>query len=75
MLEGGHLDVASGEYLAELTMLIPWKSKQRNAETGYATTFLRRMEEAAGEALEKRVRIVTKSGGLNRFVCRHRAIF
>jgi Acyclic terpene utilisation family protein AtuA len=65
MLEGGPIDVLTGEYLAELTMLILWKSRLKDPDAGYATTFLRQMEEVAGLALERGVKIVANAGGLN----------
>jgi hypothetical protein len=65
MLEGGPIDVLTGEYLAELTMLILWKSRLKDPDAGYATTFLRQMEDVAGLALERGVKIVANAGGLN----------
>jgi hypothetical protein len=65
MLEGGPIDVLTGEYLAELTMLILWKSRLKDPEAGYATTFLRQMEEVAGIAIDRGVKIVVNAGGLN----------
>jgi len=65
MLEGGPLDFLTGDYLAELTMLILWKGRQRDPSAGYAVTFLRQLEDVLGLALEKGVRIVVNAGGLN----------
>jgi hypothetical protein len=65
MLEGGPIDVLTGDYLAELTMLILWKSRLKDPEAGYATTFLRQMEEVAGLALDRGVKIVANAGGVN----------
>ncbi|WP_224244722.1 acyclic terpene utilization AtuA family protein [Hyalangium gracile] len=65
MLEGGQLDVLTGDYLAELTMLILGRDRMKDPELGYAKTFLRQMEQCLGLALEKKVRIVANAGGLN----------
>ena len=65
MVEGGPIDFLTGDYLAELTMLILWKSAQRSAGTGYATTFLRQMEEVLGTCVDRGIRVVTNAGGLN----------
>jgi hypothetical protein len=65
MLEGGELDVLTGDYLAELTMFILGRDKLKDASTGYAKTFLRQMEDCLGLALEKNVKIVANAGGLN----------
>ncbi|HSQ65145.1 MAG TPA: acyclic terpene utilization AtuA family protein [Polyangiaceae bacterium] len=64
MLEGGPLDVLTGDYLAELTMLILGRDRMKDPRAGYAKTFHRQMEECLGLAIEKGVRIVTNAGGL-----------
>ncbi|MFG2329596.1 acyclic terpene utilization AtuA family protein [Streptomyces sp. NPDC048604] len=65
MLTGGELDVLTGDYLAELTMLILGRDRMKDPAAGYAKTFLRQMEEGLGLAHERGVRIVTNAGGLN----------
>jgi Acyclic terpene utilisation family protein AtuA len=65
MLEGGELDVLTGDYLAELTMLILARDRARDPGSGYAKTFLRQMEDTIGLALDRGVAIVTNAGGLN----------
>jgi hypothetical protein len=64
-LEGGPLDVLTGDYLAELTMLILGKDTMKDPALGYARTHLRQLEDCLGLALEKGVRIVSNAGGLN----------
>ncbi|MBV1936837.1 DUF1446 domain-containing protein [Streptomyces sp. BV286] len=65
MLTGGPLDVLTGDYLAELTMLILGRDRLRDPAGGYARTFLRQLEECLGLAHERGVRIVANAGGLN----------
>ncbi|HEV3012371.1 MAG TPA: acyclic terpene utilization AtuA family protein, partial [Actinomycetota bacterium] len=65
LLEGGPIDVLTGDYLAELTMLILWRSRARDPAKGYATSFLAQMEECLGLAVDKGVRVVANAGGLN----------
>jgi len=65
MLEGGELDVLTGDYLAELTMLILGRDRLRDPGLGYARTFLRQLEDCLGIALDKGVTIVANAGGLN----------
>lgn len=65
MLEGGQLDVLTGDYLAELTMLILGRDRMKDPSTGYAKTFLRQMEQCLGLALDKKVKVVVNAGGLN----------
>lgn len=65
MLTGGDLDFLTGDYLAELTMLILGRDRMKNPDRGYAKTFLTQLEECLGLAREKKVRIVANAGGLN----------
>jgi hypothetical protein len=65
MLTGGPLDVLTGDYLAELTMLILGRDRLKDPGLGYARTFLRQLETGLGEALDRGVRIVSNAGGLN----------
>ncbi|MFD6274320.1 acyclic terpene utilization AtuA family protein [Streptomyces sp. NPDC060209] len=65
MLTDGPLDVLTGDYLAELTMLILGRSRLKDPERGYASTFLRQLEESLGLAHERGVKIVANAGGLN----------
>ncbi|HTX29143.1 MAG TPA: acyclic terpene utilization AtuA family protein [Streptosporangiaceae bacterium] len=61
----GPVDVLTGDYLAELTMLILWKARRKDPALGYATTFLRQLEEVLGTCLERGVKVVANAGGLN----------
>ena len=65
MLTGGDLDVLTGDYLAELTMLILARDRMKDPARGYARTFLGQLEECLGTAIESGVRIVANAGGLN----------
>src|SRR5882724_10000417 len=65
MLSGGELDYLTGDYLAELTMLILARDRAKSPERGYAKTFLVQLEDCLGTALDRGVRIVANSGGLN----------
>ncbi|RYY44344.1 MAG: DUF1446 domain-containing protein, partial [Actinomycetales bacterium] len=65
MLEGGDLDYLTGDYLAELTMLILGKDQMKDPSAGYAKTFVRQLEDGLALALEKGVKVVTNAGGLN----------
>jgi hypothetical protein len=65
MLTGGPLDVLTGDYLAELTMLILGRDRLKDPALGYARTFLKQLESGLGEALDRGVKIVSNAGGLN----------
>ena len=65
MLEGGQLDYLTGDYLAELTMLILGRDRMKDTSLGYAKTFVKQMTESMALAKELGVKIVTNAGGLN----------
>ena len=65
MLEGGELDVLTGDYLAELTMLILARDRMADSATGYARTFLAQLRDCLRLALDRGVRIVANAGGVN----------
>jgi len=65
LLEGGDVDVITGDYLAELTMLILGKDRLKDPTLGYARTFVTQVGDCLELALEKGVRIVANAGGLN----------
>ena len=65
MLEGGELDVLTGDWLAELTMLILLRDKIKDESTGYAKTFLRQVQDCLALALDRGVTLVANAGGVN----------
>jgi len=65
MLTGGELDFLTGDYLAELTMLILGRDRMKYPERGYAKTFMTQLEQCLGLAHDRGVRIVANAGGLN----------
>ncbi|MFN2539757.1 MAG: acyclic terpene utilization AtuA family protein [Mycobacteriales bacterium] len=65
MVEAGPIDVLTGDWLAELTMLILFKDRLKNPDGGYAKTFVRQMEQVMGTCLERGIKVVANAGGLN----------
>ena len=66
MVDGGPIDVLTGDYLAELTMAILFNQKlQRGEDKGYVGTFLKQIKEIVASCKEKNIKIVTNAGGLN----------
>ncbi|MDP6377372.1 MAG: DUF1446 domain-containing protein [Pseudomonadales bacterium] len=66
MVEGGPIDVLTGDYLAELTMSILYAQIQTRGENmGYVGTFLKQVKEVAKTCAEKGIKIVSNAGGLN----------
>ena len=66
MVDGGPIDVLTGDYLAELTMAILYNQQQtRGQHMGYVGTFLKQVKDVMGTCLEKNIKIVSNAGGLN----------
>jgi hypothetical protein len=65
MVQGGPIDFLTGDYLAELTMAILFRTKMKDPNGGYVSTFLKQMEQVMGECLDKKIRVVANAGGLN----------
>ncbi|HYZ98113.1 MAG TPA: acyclic terpene utilization AtuA family protein, partial [Acidimicrobiales bacterium] len=70
MVEGGPIDVLSGDWLAELTMLILARTRARRGPgTGYARTFVQQMEQVMGACLDRHIKVVSNAGGLDPAGC------
>ncbi len=65
LVEGGPIDVVTGDYLAELTMLILWRTRQKDPDRGYARSFLRQARDILEPCARQGIRIVVNAGGLN----------
>ncbi len=66
LVDGGPIDVLTGDYLAELTMTILYNQKlQRGEDRGYVGTFLKQIKEVAKSCKEKNIKIISNAGGLN----------
>ena len=65
MVEGGPIDVLTGDWLAELTMLILQRIRAKRPGQGYARTFVAQMEQVMGTCLDKGIKVVSNAGGLD----------
>ena len=65
MVQGGPIDALTGDWLAELTMLILSRIQAKAPGAGYARTFVTQMEEVMGECLDKNIKVVSNAGVLN----------
>ncbi|HVN72707.1 MAG TPA: acyclic terpene utilization AtuA family protein [Desulfomonilia bacterium] len=65
MVQGGPIDFLTGDYLAELTMAILFRTKMKDPNGGYVPTFLKQMEQVMGECMDRKIRVVANAGGLN----------
>jgi Acyclic terpene utilisation family protein AtuA len=63
MVDGGPIDVLTGDWLAELTMYILHKTRQRSG--GYAHSFLRELEDVLPTCVERGITVVSNAGGLD----------
>jgi hypothetical protein len=65
MVEGGPIDVLTGDWLAELTMLILSRIQSKRPGQGYARTFVSQMEQVMGTCLDRGIKVVSNAGGLD----------
>jgi len=65
MVEGGPIDVLTGDWLAELTMLILARKRAKRPSGGYAQTFVKQMEQVMGTCMDKGIKVVSNAGGLD----------
>ncbi|HSP28524.1 MAG TPA: acyclic terpene utilization AtuA family protein, partial [Ilumatobacteraceae bacterium] len=65
MVEGGPIDVLTGDWLAELTMLILSRIRAKQAKGGFARTFVAQMEQVMGTCLDRGIKVVSNAGGLS----------
>ena len=66
LVEGGPIDVLTGDYLAELTMGILYSQRlKRGEDKGFVGTFLKQYKDIAKICQSKGIKIVVNAGGLN----------
>jgi Acyclic terpene utilisation family protein AtuA len=69
MVDAGPIDVLTGDWLAELTMLVLAKNMLRDPAAGYARTFVTQMEQVMGDCLDRGIKVVSNAGGLSPTGC------
>jgi hypothetical protein len=65
MVMDGDIDFVTGDYLAEVTMLILGRQRMKDPTAGYAKAFLRQLEPVLATILARKIRVVVNAGGLN----------
>ncbi len=65
MVEGGPIDALTGDWLAELTMLVLARTQAKRPGSGYARTFVTQMEQVMGTCLDQGIKVVSNAGGLD----------
>ncbi|HWL39309.1 MAG TPA: acyclic terpene utilization AtuA family protein [Gemmatimonadaceae bacterium] len=68
-VEGGPIDYLMLDYLAEVTMSILQKQKERDSSLGYARDFVGAMESVLPAVIERGVKVIANAGGVNPPAC------
>jgi len=68
-IEGGHIDYLTGDYLAEITMIVLAKQKKKDPEAGYAHDFVQTIAKVLQQIEEKGITVITNAGGINPRAC------
>lgn len=74
LIEGGPLHYLTMDYLAEVTMSIMQRQKQRNPERGYATDFVHLMEQILPTVVERDIKVIASAGGVNAHACQQAVV-
>ncbi len=68
-VEGGPVDYLMLDYLAEVTMSIVQKQKERDPRMGYARDFIGAMGSVFPAVAERGVKVIANAGGVNPMAC------
>src|SRR6185436_7557031 len=68
-VEGGQVDYLMLDYLAEVTMSILQKQKERDPAMGYARDFIGAVESVLPAVVDRGVKIIANAGGVNPHAC------
>lgn len=68
-VEGGPVDYLMLDYLAEVTMSILQKQKERDPKMGYARDFIGAIESVLPGIVERGVKVIANAGGVNPRTC------
>jgi hypothetical protein len=69
MVDDGPIDVLTGDWLAELTMLILARTQAKRPGGGYARSFVTQMEQVMGTCLDRGIKVISNAGGLDPAGC------
>ncbi|MCD0449234.1 DUF1446 domain-containing protein [Actinocorallia sp. API 0066] len=69
MVDGGPIDVLTGDWLAELTMGLLGRQLLKDPDAGYARTFVKQLDDVLADCLARGIKIVSNAGGLNPAAC------
>jgi hypothetical protein len=64
-VRGGQIDYLMLDYLAEVTMSIVQKQRQRDPKAGYARDFISLMREILPDCVAKNIKVLSNAGGVN----------
>ncbi len=68
-VDGGPIDYLMLDYLAEVTMSILQKQKERDPAMGYARDFIGAIESVLPGIVERGVKVIANAGGVNPVAC------
>jgi Acyclic terpene utilisation family protein AtuA len=69
-VEGGPVDYLVMDYLAEVTMAILQKQRQRKPEAGFATDFVTQLRDTLPTCVDRGIKVITNAGGVNPLSCK-----
>ena len=69
LIDSADIDYLTLDYLAEVTLSIMQKQKNKNSDLGYAHDFIKLIELKINEIVDKKIKIITNASGVNPVKC------
>ena len=70
LIKYGNIDYLTLDYLAEVTMSIMQRQKEKNPKAGYATDFVKLIDKSINYISQNKIKIIANAGGVNPESCR-----
>ena len=74
LVEKTNIDYLTMDYLAEVTLSIMQKQKNKNPKAGYALDFILFLKKTLPLIKEKGIKVITNAGGVNPYECRQQIL-
>ena len=69
LVKEGNIDYLTLDYLAEVTLSIMQKQKNKNSHKGYAYDFIEFLQQSHNDIIKNNIKIITNAGGVNPICC------
>ena len=74
LIEYGEIDYLTLDYLAEVTLSIMQRQKNKNSKFGYAFDFVDLIDRNLNMIIDRKIKIISNAGGVNPEECRRKIL-